>query len=226
MGCGARLLLTVAGAAALLACLPAVAAVPVTVFDPPAGVATRSASPDVRRLEQRVVDSHDNDAMPYIIIDKVDAKVYVFDAVGHLLGAAPALLGLARGDVSVKGIGNWKMSAIQPPDRITPAGRFVAALGRAPGGEDILWVDYDNAVALHRVVKGTPAEQRARRLASPTSADNRITYGCINVPVKFYDTVVRPAFVHSSGIVYILPETPGERALLGALLVPQRHAGN
>ena len=37
-------------------------------------------------------------------------------------------------------------------------------------------------------------------------ADNRISYGCINVPANFYDTVVRPAFTGANGIVYILPE--------------------
>jgi hypothetical protein len=36
--------------------------------------------------------------------------------------------------------------------------------------------------------------------------DNRISYGCIKVPVEFYESVVRPLF-DSSGIVYILPET-------------------
>ena len=33
-----------------------------------------------------------------------------------------------------------------------------------------------------------------------------VTFGCINVPVSFYDTVVHPAFTQTSGIVYILPE--------------------
>jgi hypothetical protein len=37
-------------------------------------------------------------------------------------------------------------------------------------------------------------------------ADNRITYGCINVPVKFFEGVVKPAFTGTSGVVYILPE--------------------
>ena len=37
--------------------------------------------------------------------------------------------------------------------------------------------------------------------------DNRITYGCINVPAAFYAKVVRPVFKESTGVVYILPET-------------------
>ncbi len=37
--------------------------------------------------------------------------------------------------------------------------------------------------------------------------DNRLSYGCINVPAQFYDTVVAPAVKGTVGIVYILPET-------------------
>jgi len=68
-------------------------------------------------------------------------------------------------------------------------------------------IDYDGAVSMHRVVKGTLKDRRAERLATPTPLDNRISYGCINVPVKFFDNVVLPAFTGTNGIVYVLPET-------------------
>jgi hypothetical protein len=60
---------------------------------------------------------------------------------------------------------------------------------------------------LHPVITSNPKERRAERLASPTPLDNRISYGCINVPVDFFKRVVSPAFTGTSGIVYILPET-------------------
>ncbi|RZJ44066.1 MAG: L,D-transpeptidase, partial [Brevundimonas sp.] len=41
----------------------------------------------------------------------------------------------------------------------------------------------------------------------PGGADNRISYGCINVPAPFYATVIRPLFESGEGIVYVLPET-------------------
>jgi hypothetical protein len=88
-------------------------------------------------------------------------------------------------------------------------------MGHDMHGGDLLWIDYAAALALHRVVKGTPAERRAERLASDTAADNRISYGCINVPARYFDTVVAPAFAHSSGVVYILPETRPARELFG-----------
>jgi hypothetical protein len=71
---------------------------------------------------------------------------------------------------------------------------------------DILWIDYDAAISMHRVITTSPKERRLQRLATPTPLDNRISYGCINVPAKFYDSVVHPAFV-GTGIVYVLPET-------------------
>jgi hypothetical protein len=177
--------------------------------------ALESASSDVRYVADWVARSGDNAGMPYVIIDKVNATVFVMNAVGHLDGAAPALLGMVRGDGSVAGIGDRKLSAIRPSERTTPAGRFVASLGRDLHGQDILWIDYASALALHRVVKGTLVERRAQRLQSGTSDDNRISYGCINVPVAFYDHIVHPLFAGSSGVIYILPEMSSARAMFG-----------
>jgi len=84
------------------------------------------------------------------------------------------LLGLARGDDSVPGIGERKIAEILPFERTTPAGRFVGERGRNASGEDIVWVDYDAAVSMHRVRATNPKERRLERLASPTPADNRI----------------------------------------------------
>ena len=163
-----------------------------------------------------VIDSGDNLSMPFVILDKKEAKVFVFHADGRLRGAAPALLGLALGDDAVPGIGNRKLSGIRPYERTTPAGRFVAALGRNLRGEEILWVDYDSALSLHRVITSNFKEHRAQRLATPTPLDNRISYGCINVSVKFYEGVVSPAFTGTNGIVYVLPETKLPNEVFGS----------
>jgi hypothetical protein len=165
------------------------------------------ASKEALHVAHWVVASGDNQGLPFVIIDKVGAKVFVFDTLGKLDGAAPALLGLARGDDSVPGIGERKLSTIRPEERTTPAGRFVASLDHDPHGVEMLWVDYNSAISLHRVVTALAGERRAQRLESATPADNRISYGCINVPAKFYDKVVSPAFTGTNGIVYILPET-------------------
>ncbi|MBC7634263.1 MAG: hypothetical protein H7251_01540 [Acetobacteraceae bacterium] len=144
--------------------------------------------------------------MPFIIVDKVNAKVFLFGPDGRLLGASRALLGAAHGDHSVPGIGDRKISSILPEERTTPAGRFVASLGHNGSNKDILWVHYADAISLHRVIAGSPKERRAQRLASESADDKRITYGCINVPVAFYEKLVVPAFTRTTGIVYVLPE--------------------
>ncbi len=102
-----------------------------------------------------------------------------------------------------------------PQDRTTPAGRFVAAIGTNFRGEDVLWVDYDSGLSLHRVLTTKPEERRLERLATPTPNDNRISYGCINVPKKFYENIVAPAFSGTDGIVYILPESGSASTLFG-----------
>ena len=100
------------------------------------------ASREARQVADWVVASRDNRSLPFVIVDKRDAKVFVFDSEGHLRGAAPALLGLAHGDDSVPGIGDRPLSRIKPEERTTPAGRFVASLGNDLGEEDIFsgWI--------------------------------------------------------------------------------------
>jgi hypothetical protein len=181
---------------------------PVAAYQPKrANFELERASHEARYVADWVVDSGDNRSMPFAIVDKTDAKVFVFNADGRLRGAAPALLGLARGDHAVPGIGDRALSSIRPEERTTPAGRFVAALGRNLRGKEILWVDYESAVSMHPVVSTRPEERRLQRLATPTPLDNRISFGCINVPAKFFEYVVRPAFTGTNGIVYVLPET-------------------
>ncbi|MEI9989074.1 MAG: hypothetical protein WDM86_03465 [Rhizomicrobium sp.] len=163
------------------------------------------ASNDARLVADWVVASGDNHGLPFAIVDKIRAKVFVFDNVGQLRGATFALLGTARGDDSVPGIGSRKLSAIGPQDRTTPAGRFVAALGH-DFKQDILWIDYGASISMHRVITGNPGDHRLQRLATPSPLDKRITYGCINVPVKFYEDVVLKTFTGTNGVIYILPE--------------------
>lgn len=184
-------------------------------FAPVCAAAERSYSPGEEtaassgsgQLRAWIQDTADNQGLPFIIVDKVNARVQAYDGEGRLLGATPVLLGLASGDVSPAGIGDRPLSSIGPEDRITPAGRFMASMGENLGGKGILWIDYDSALSLHPVITTRASDRRLERLASDTALDNRISYGCINVPVTFYEHVVEPAFNATVGVVYILPET-------------------
>lgn len=188
-----------------------------------ADFAQESMSKEARRVADWIVDSGDNRDMPFAIVDKKDTKVFVFHPDGRIRGAAPALLGLTVGDVAVPGIGDRPLSSIRPEERTTPAGRFVASLDRNLRGKEILWVDYDGAVSIHPVVSTKPEEYRLQRLASPTPLDNRISYGCINVSAKFFETIVHPAFTGTNGIVYVLPEILSARQVFGSYDV-EEHA--
>lgn len=204
------------------AAVPAIARItkpppPVTVHRPGrADFGAERVSPAARHVADWVVDSGNNGSRPFVIVDKVEAKVFVFDARGSLRGAAPALLGQAQGDHTVPGIGQRKLSTIRPEERTTPAGRFVASLDRDVHGQEVLWVDYDAAISMHRVITSNPKERRQQRLDSLTPMEHRISYGCINVPVKFYDTVVSPTFKGTDGIVYVLPETRTAREVFAS----------
>lgn len=166
-----------------------------------------TASTEARQMADWVVDSGDNKNMPFVILDKKEAKVYVFHAHGGLRGVAPVLLGITAGDDSFPGVGNKPLSQVTPEEKTTPAGRFLAASDKNIKGADVVWIDYDSAVSFHAVVKGKPEERRAERLASPLPSERRISFGCVNVPVNFFKTALHASFKKSDGIVYVLPET-------------------
>ena len=169
-------------------------------------VASTKASVEAHQLAQAAANTHDSQGLPFAVVDKKKARLFIFGADGTLQGTSPVLLGLAQGDDSAPGIGERKLSDIRPEERTTPAGRFVSEPGTNLQGEDIVWVDYGAAVSMHRVRTANKSERRLERLASANAADHRISYGCINVPAAFYDTYVKPAFGSASGVIYVLPE--------------------
>lgn len=179
---------------------------------------------DARRLADWIADSADNGVMDFVIVDKRHAVLFVFDAQARLRGSSPVLLGAARGDDSVDGIGSRPIELVRPHERTTPAGRFVAERGRNAQGEEVVWVDYDTAVSMHRVRTTHAGERRAERLATPTIDDNRISYGCINVPVAFHDTHIGPAFASRRGVVYVLPEVRSLPQVFSAYTAPNPRA--
>lgn len=175
-----------------------------------------SPSAEVRHLAAWIADARDNGAAGFAIVDKAHAVVHVFDVQARLRASSPVLLGSARGDESVPGIGTRPVDQVRPHERTTPAGRFVAEPGRNALGEDVIWVDYGAAVSMHRVRTTHAAERRAERLASATIDDNRISYGCINVPAAFYDAHIQPTFAAQRAVVYVLPETRPLRQVFGS----------
>jgi hypothetical protein len=172
----------------------------------------QSASKEVLDTVQWIGTSKDNVGLPFVVVDKANARVYAFTPHAQLKATAPILLGQGIGDEMLVSH-DAPMSAIPPAKRITPAGRYVSNLARDGKGKRFLVMDAKNLISMHIVAKGTPAQRRAERLNSRASDDNRISFGCINVPPLFFAQVVDPDFTPRKGIVYVLPErqTAAER---------------
>ena len=163
-------------------------------------------SPDARELAEWVAFSGDNGGTPFAILDKRAARLFVFDPDARLLSSSLVLLGSAVGDDSAPDIGDRPLAQLGSHERTTAAGRFVSQPGRDDTGERVVWVDYASALALHRVKVVDPKERRFERIATDSITDKRISNGCINVPIAFFDDVVEPALGRARAVVYVLPE--------------------
>jgi hypothetical protein len=159
------------------------------------------------RVADWVYASGDNHALPYAIVDKTNGALFLFDGKGKPLDQVPVLVGIALGDDASPGVGSKKLAEIGPAEKTTPAGRYLAKFGLPFRKERILWVDYATSVALHPIpTDASKKDRRRERMLSPTPDDNRITFGCINVPKAFYGKFLRPQFQKKGGYVYVLPD--------------------
>lgn len=181
-----------------------------------ASFAGERPSAAARHVANWAVFTSNHGKQAFVVVDKKDARVYVFAPDGKLEESAPALLGSARGDDSFPGIGDKPLNQVLPEEKTTPAGRFIAEPGRNTNNEDIVWVDYDAAVSMHRIRPMVVAERRLERLASRVVEDNRISFGCINLPVTFYEDVLSPTVQKYGAIVYVLPDVKTPQQVFGS----------
>jgi YD repeat-containing protein len=211
-----RWLRTAAGRTALFMAAalaqPAFAAAPARDF-----LATRPSS-EARRLVEWALRTGDARGRPFAVVDKKAAHLYVFDADGRLAGHTSALLGSAIGDHTPAQVDLHAQSGHVPPEeRTTPAGRFEAAPGLNASGEHVVWVDYDSAFAIHRLRPGFAYHARAARLATSRADRKRVSWGCVAVPVRFYEQVVQRVLGASRSVVYVMPETMPLARVIDAL---------
>lgn len=155
-------------------------------------LARERASLQVQQVAQWAVESRDHAGLPFIVVDKVKARLFAFDAAGRLLASGPVLLGASHGD------GPTAAAA-------TPAGRFVAATWLPVPGNGIVWINADAAVTLHGIPSGVSPGHGPQRLASDDVEDKRISDGSLHVAGQFYRDYLRPLKGQAS-IAYVLPE--------------------
>lgn len=173
------------------------------------------APADVVHIANWVSYTRNNQNKAFVVVDKKQARMYLFEPNGKLKSDAPVLLGQAVGDVIPPGTASKPISQLKPDEKATPAGRFLARPGKNTHGDNVIWIDYNAAISLHRLRK-VGKENRAERLATADIGDNRISNGCVNVPPSFYDGLLRPTVLKKGAYVYVLPETKAPQQLFGS----------
>ena len=158
-------------------------------------------------LAWRVLETGDHAGLPFVIVHKRAGLALVYHGDGRLAGASRVLLGLTVGDLATAGVGErTSKGTLRRADLTTPAGRFESEPGRNLRGEPVVWIDYESALAIHRLRPGASRTQRALQLASSKVGNKRASAGCVVVPENFYDHVIGPVLGRGRGIVYVMPE--------------------
>ena len=164
-----------------------------------------AATPTETAVVQNIVGQNDNQGKQFIVADKQAGTLTMYTASGQQITSTPALFGKTAGDsVSSKN---------------TPSGRFETKQANVRtegygGSAQVLTQNGQNlqlggsTYAIHRVYTKYASENRQGRLDTPTATDNRISLGCINVPVDFYDTYLNS---DQDTVVYVMPETDAGR---------------
>lgn len=174
-----------------------------------------AASGNVRTMTQWILNQKDNQGKPFVLAEKTNGLMYLFDGNGVLIKKFPALYGLKPGDTQPTRRANqtFAESKKDTETHVTPGGKFQAVIledsseegfdyGRTIGfsgaGEDF-------SLAIHKLYLAVPSENREGRLASESAADNRISMGCINVSES--DMALMLSTFEQGAFVYVMPET-------------------
>jgi hypothetical protein len=166
------------------------------------------ASEAIAATAREVLARADHRGLPFAIVDKRAARIAVYGSGGALVGISAALLGQDRGDHSAPGVGQRAQTGrLRPGDRTTAAGRYLSQPGRNRAGELVVWLDFDAALAIHRLRQEPSGPDRARRLAAGRAEDLRVSSGCVVVPAAFFEAVVQPLLGRGPAVTYILAES-------------------
>lgn len=143
----------------------------------------------------------------FMVADKPNGMLHIFEEDGSHALSDPALYGKDTGDVLTA------VSSLEGGAKITPAGKFT--LEKA-GKESLVLVetqDYSGYIAIHAADTSNKAENRLGRLASKTTEDNRISYGCINTNHNTFRENIAPNIDKlNGGMIFVLPDAQDQTA--------------
>ena len=187
-----------------------------TIRRPTVNVGDQKIGPEALEVANHALRTEGGKA--FMVVDKTNAMMYAFDGKGNLVGKSPVLTGISRGDALSKDFGIKSVDDLAVGERVTPSGRF--DINKVPSedyGEALNLAQTNRplaVIAVHRTYLGTPSERRTERLNTSTPEDNRISYGCINVPSKFYDGILSPNF-NTGSAIYVMPDTLTSHEVFG-----------
>ena len=189
----------------------------------PANAAARmsdSAKEVYRTLYPAIKDKLIQNDKLMVVVDKPNARLFIFNPDGSLLLDKKVLLGAAVGDY-YKGNNDIKAN------RITPAGLFTMGLRDATrsAGEARTAGDYDfkKVFVLDKAIDGeysvtlfhsvwtheADGPQRLKALQNENAADSRYSFGCINVDKSTYGDLVKNHLAQMDGAaLFIVPDNP------------------
>ena len=152
----------------------------------------------------------------FMVADKPNGMLHIFKEDGSHALSDPTLYGKDTGDVLAA------VSSLEGGAKTTPAGKFTlkARASTYAGGQELILVeskDYTGYIAIHAADTSTPSENRLGRLDTPTAADNRVSYGCINTKHDTFVNEIAPNIANlDGGMIFVLPDAQEQTAQMFA----------
>lgn len=152
----------------------------------------------------------------FMVADKPNGMLHIFKEDGSHALSDPTLYGKDKGDVLAT------TSSLEGGAKITPAGKFtlMSRSSEYAGGQELILVESKDStgyIAVHAADTSTPSEKRLQRLETPTTEDNRISYGCINTKHDTFINQIKPNLSQlDGGMIFVLPDAQEQTAQMFA----------
>jgi len=152
----------------------------------------------------------------FMVADKPNGMLHIFKEDGSHALSDPTLYGKDTGDVMEA------VSSLKGGAKVTPAGKFTlkARPSTYAGGQELILVeskDYTGYIAIHAADTSDASENRLGRLDTPTAADNRVSYGCINTKHDTFINEIAPNIANlDGGMVFVVPDAQEQAAQMFA----------
>lgn len=161
----------------------------------------------------------------YGIVDKKTCELKIYDREGNVVKTLTVGVGKAKGDNLQSGYASSN-KAKKEAGRYTAPGEFTLDeyksfnnanyISNKDGKHKVMGLKGDNRgdesgqTAIHMIPNNR--SEREAAMDTPTVADNRMSYGCVNLTEEDYD--IMHSYLGEGNKIYILPEENGNKLLL------------